>query len=65
MSYPKKPLPLWDECDRKGKAGVATNLELFIWNHEPAGPDAATWRRELCEAINEQGPPGIDKYTDE
>ena len=51
-------LPSWSQCDAKLSAGEElTELEEFIHNNEPAGPQDREWRQHLsdvlAEAINE------------
>lgn len=47
-------LPDWDECQRKAIASeTMTELEMFVYNYEPAGIQNDEWREQLAAVIRE------------
>lgn len=47
-------IPTWEHCEAKFKEGVATPVEEFIYNNEPANPeDAFKFRIEFGAALRQ------------
>lgn len=44
-------IPEWKDAADAYDEGVATPLESFIANNEPAGPEDKAWREELSDLI--------------